>query len=216
MIEQTTETLPTTPRSKVKHLQILDAAQSLFLRQGFTRTSMDAIRAEAQVSKPTLYTHFESKEKLFIGVIEHSLEDISAVWDGFASGSSRIGSRSDLHEVLQKFAEAGLTHLLSPRTIRLARTLLAEGSNFPDLGREFRDRVPQRARKLISSVLHSAFEQEILKIEERQISAAVHIFQAQLLSYFLLDGLLVFERSPTKPSSKEIATIVDLFIDMIC
>ena len=41
-----------------KRAQILAAAQELFLANGYKRTSMEAIRAAADVSKPTLYTHY--------------------------------------------------------------------------------------------------------------------------------------------------------------
>lgn len=203
-------------RSRVKREQILTAAQRLFLRDGFARTSMDAIREEAQVSKPTLYTHFNSKENLFIGVIEYSLVDISEVWEQITTGIPTITSEAQLHAILLQFARAGVGHLLSPRTVRLARTMLAEGSNFPDLGRTFRERIPQRASGMISAVLTHAYEQGLLRISRGQISVATHFFQAQLLSYLLLDGLLVFDQPPTPPSDKDFEKMVDLYIEMIC
>ena len=44
--------------------RILDAAYTLFYRQGFARVSMDMVAAEAGVTKRTLYYHFESKDAL--------------------------------------------------------------------------------------------------------------------------------------------------------
>lgn len=43
------------PRAQAKRRQITDAARALFLSQGFARTSMDAVTAEAGVSNQTLY-----------------------------------------------------------------------------------------------------------------------------------------------------------------
>lgn len=48
-----------------KRSLILRAAQQLFLRDGFSATSMDAITQAAGVSKATVYAHFDSKDKLF-------------------------------------------------------------------------------------------------------------------------------------------------------
>ena len=66
MIEQTDVLEELSPRSRAKREQIIQAAKLLFLKDGYKRTSMEAIRAEAQVSKPTLYNHFENKEALNI------------------------------------------------------------------------------------------------------------------------------------------------------
>ena len=50
------------PKDPAKRAAILDAAEKLFLSQGFTGTSMDAVAKEAGVSKLTVYSHFSDKE----------------------------------------------------------------------------------------------------------------------------------------------------------
>ena len=50
--------------------RILDGAYQLFRRQGYSRVSMDEIAAAAQVTKRTLYYHFESKDQLLARVLE--------------------------------------------------------------------------------------------------------------------------------------------------
>ena len=47
---------------------ILNAAEELFNRHGYRRTSMDDIAAEVGVAKGTLYLYFESKEALFCAI----------------------------------------------------------------------------------------------------------------------------------------------------
>ena len=44
---------------------MLDAAVQMFSANGYHETSMDAIAAEAQISKPMLYLYYGSKEELF-------------------------------------------------------------------------------------------------------------------------------------------------------
>ena len=68
------------PLSQAKREQILAAAQRLFLERGFERTSMEAIREHAGVSKPTLYNHYSSKEVLFADVIGEVMKKIAGEW----------------------------------------------------------------------------------------------------------------------------------------
>ena len=52
------------PRA-VREQQMLDAAVQMFSVNGYHETSMDAIAAEAEISKPMLYLYYGSKEELF-------------------------------------------------------------------------------------------------------------------------------------------------------
>ena len=49
---------------------LLKAAQKLFARFGFNKTTVDEIASAAHIAKSTLYHHFESKEDIFRAVIE--------------------------------------------------------------------------------------------------------------------------------------------------
>jgi AcrR family transcriptional regulator len=52
---------------------ILRAATKLFHERGFSRTTTDAIAAEAQITKRTLYRYFDSKEALLLAIHEQLL-----------------------------------------------------------------------------------------------------------------------------------------------
>ncbi|MDT5010027.1 MAG: hypothetical protein QOH57_1644 [Mycobacterium sp.] len=60
------------PRA-VREQQMLDAAVEMFSRNGYHETSMDAIAAEAQISKPMLYLYHGSKEELFGACLNREL-----------------------------------------------------------------------------------------------------------------------------------------------
>lgn len=57
----------TTDRSREK---ILEAGFRLFFREGYARVSMEMIAAQAQMTKRTLYNHFDSKDQLLGAVLE--------------------------------------------------------------------------------------------------------------------------------------------------
>jgi AcrR family transcriptional regulator len=69
--------------------RIIDAAYERFYRHGYARVSVDAIAAEAGVTKRTLYAHFDSKDQLLAAVLElqHglALERIRS-WSAHLSG----------------------------------------------------------------------------------------------------------------------------------
>ena len=60
------------PRA-VREQQMLDAAVQIFSVNGYHETSMDAIAAEAQISKPMLYLYYGSKEELFGACLSREL-----------------------------------------------------------------------------------------------------------------------------------------------
>ena len=61
---------PGRPKDLEKRAAILNVAKRLFTTQGFDSTSMDAIAAAAGVSKLTVYSHFQDKERLFTAAVE--------------------------------------------------------------------------------------------------------------------------------------------------
>jgi AcrR family transcriptional regulator len=60
------------PRA-VREQQMLDAAVQVFSVNGYHETSMDAIAAKAEISKPMLYLYYGSKEDLFGACLNREL-----------------------------------------------------------------------------------------------------------------------------------------------
>ena len=56
------------PRA-VREQQMLDAAITVFAENGYSDSSMDAIAAQAEISKPMLYLYYGSKDELFSACI---------------------------------------------------------------------------------------------------------------------------------------------------
>jgi AcrR family transcriptional regulator len=52
-----------------KREQIVNAALRLFYQRGFNATGVDAVIAEARVSKKTLYNHFRTKDELILATL---------------------------------------------------------------------------------------------------------------------------------------------------
>jgi AcrR family transcriptional regulator len=59
---------------------ILQAAEIVFSRFGYSQATMDAIAAEAQFSKATIYKYFENKQDIFFHVILQSFDEAGSVY----------------------------------------------------------------------------------------------------------------------------------------
>jgi TetR/AcrR family transcriptional repressor of mexJK operon len=115
-----------------KRQAIATAALALFARDGYERTSVDAIAAEAGVSKRTVYSHYGDKENLFLLVVRDTFESMR---ERFAEIIGR--TLSDVTDVEKSLidgiheAVAEVSH--SPERAFLLRLMIAELPRFPAL-----------------------------------------------------------------------------------
>ena len=57
-----------------RHRIILSAAKRTFFKYGFNESSMELIAKQAQLSKGTLYLYFQSKDDLYLSLLEEGLK----------------------------------------------------------------------------------------------------------------------------------------------
>jgi AcrR family transcriptional regulator len=105
---------------------ILWVAKDVFLEMGFERASMDVVASRAETSKRSLYAHFESKEKLFLAVID--------LVRGLFLGRLRMPSdySEKPAEALVMFCGRYLEILLYEASIQMCRVSMAETARFPE------------------------------------------------------------------------------------
>jgi TetR/AcrR family transcriptional regulator, mexJK operon transcriptional repressor len=157
---------PGRPKDLEKRAAILAAAKRLFPLSGFEGTSMDAIAAEAGVSKLTVYSHFTDKETLFVAAIRARCTDQvpDALFDVDTSGPVR--------GQLLAIAHAFLNLITSPEAISLHRLLTASGSASPKLGQLFWEAGPLRMRESFEEFLRQEVEAGQLDIPDTTRAAS--------------------------------------------
>ena len=69
------ERLTRTERQAQTRQQLLDAAARVFIRRGFQGASIEAITAEAGYTRGAFYSNFESKEQLFVELLQQRVYD---------------------------------------------------------------------------------------------------------------------------------------------
>lgn len=79
--------------SNPKRSRILEAARRVCAQTGYEAATMDAVAAEAHVSKGTLYNFFESKERLFLSTVLQAYDEAEATLQAHASASDEPAAR---------------------------------------------------------------------------------------------------------------------------
>jgi len=83
------------PRN-ARRAQLLEAAQEIFVEQGYHAALMDDIAEHAGVSKPVLYQHFPSKLDLYLALLDAHVTDlvgrVRAALDGTTDNRERVRS----------------------------------------------------------------------------------------------------------------------------
>ncbi|MGI8416317.1 MAG: TetR/AcrR family transcriptional regulator [Nakamurella sp.] len=59
-----------------RRAQLLNAARTIFVDQGYHAAAMDGIAEQAGVSKPVLYQHFSSKLELYLALLTESANEM--------------------------------------------------------------------------------------------------------------------------------------------
>ena len=202
-----------TDRARQKRGQILDAARRLFLSHGYARTSTEAVRCEAGVSKETLYRYYATKEQLFADVLRRlTLEHLPKPLQ-LDETLAHDADTKQLQKVLRLLAGEIIELMMQPDYLALLRIVIAESTRFPHLGELFRKTVPEQAIAAIVELLKRLRKKGLAaKIDEE---AAARMLLGSLLTYAVMDGILSADGEPHPPAPKRVAAITDLFVRAI-
>jgi len=185
-------------RSTRKRRAILEAATSLFLRQGYLGTSMDEIAALAAVSKQTVYKHFADKGHLFSEIVTSTVNEASdTVYDEVRN----LQDSGDLEADLRDLARRQLALVMQPRILQLRRLVIGESGRFPELGRTFYDRGPGRTIEALSATFERLAQRGLLRLDD-PLLAATH-FNWLIMSIPLNRAMLFGDDEPPAPADLE-------------
>jgi TetR/AcrR family transcriptional repressor of mexJK operon len=155
-------------RAARKRRAILEAATTLFLRQGYQGTSMDEVAALAAVSKQTVYKHFADKERLFSAI---TLEVTATAEEFIRAAPQLLQDTHDLAQALHALARRYLMAVMQPRVLQLRRLIIAEAGRFPDLARTYYERVPERVLATLATALQQLAERGLLHVDDGLLAA---------------------------------------------
>ncbi|MEO8811149.1 MAG: TetR/AcrR family transcriptional regulator [Rhodanobacter sp.] len=144
-----------------KRAAILAAAKALFISNAFGGTSMDAIAADAGVSKLTVYSHFGDKDNLFREVIRSRIQDL------LPEETYRFDPQADIRQILLRVA---LTHAhldCNVETVGTLRAILSDcRQGNPRYGKLIWEEGARRTHGLMECLLQQAVDAGSLDIED--------------------------------------------------
>jgi TetR/AcrR family transcriptional regulator, mexJK operon transcriptional repressor len=167
MATTTTSLAPRTSTSK--HQAILDAAEMIFLRDGYLGTSMDDVAGRSHVSKQTVYKHFGSKESLFVEIVTSMT---SRAGDAVDVNMSAEAAGDDVRTYLRDYALTQLTVVLTPRLMQLRRLVIGEVARFPELARVLHESGPKRAISQLAATFGRLAERRLLTLDDPALAAS--------------------------------------------
>lgn len=160
---------PGRPKDPAKRKAILEAAKNLFLRNGYDGSSMDAIAAEAGVSKLTVYSHFTDKETLFSAAVKAKCEE------QLPELLFELPPDASIESVLLNIGRSFHQLINSRESLDLHRVMVAMANQDAKLSRMFYEAGPQQILKEMTGLLAQANQAGKLRIENAQ-NAAEHFF----------------------------------------
>jgi AcrR family transcriptional regulator len=184
-----------------KREQILQGAMAVFLSRGYADTSMDRVAASAKVSKQTIYSYFQDKERLFTSLIGRvTIERIKLEF-----GTEVLEGEPEV--VLRRLAHAYFKKMTDEEYLALFRIVIAESKRFPELAQLYCRTVIQKSQAVLSSYFKSRPELNLPDPE-----ATARIFMGSLVSFLLAQEILHGKTVIPMESDRLIDSLVALLL----
>lgn len=189
--------------TSAKYEQVMAAASTLFLDNGFAGTSMDAVARAANVSKATVYAYFASKEDLFEAMVARGSSQ------RFASLMNADLDALPAAEALSRVAHEFLGVLTSPQSLKTMRAVMAEAGRRPDLAARFYRAGPGRVLAALTAYLERAKARGQLAIDDPRTAA--ELFFGMIRGDLHLRRLLGLADAP---EAAEVGHLADAAVDL--
>jgi AcrR family transcriptional regulator len=180
---------------------MMDIAAQIFLEKGFHGASIEGIAKAAEVSKLTIYRHFESKSSLFLAVIKVHMDIyVSALLE-------KINTQKPPAEALFEIGYFISNQWFKPDNIKLSRMVIAEVHRIEGLSALI-DQMLNEARQPVEKYLVQLMDAGLVRFTD--VRAATIQFVQLCVSghYFLLrDDALT-------PNAEERARLVKSAVDV--
>jgi AcrR family transcriptional regulator len=138
-------------RAEDRPREICAAALEVFAEKGFAAAKLDEIARRAGVSKGTLYLYFKDKEDLFRAVIRDTVApNIAAIKETVEAAD--LPFAQIVRALLPRFAEIATRVPIGA----VAKMVIGESRNFPELAKVYHDLVVSQAIALISGLIERA------------------------------------------------------------
>lgn len=160
------------PRVVRTRAAVVDAARTLFLRQGYTGTTMEDIAELAGLTKRTLYNNYPDKDALFKQIVAEVISSAEAFAQGLAEILAVGISADNLRTTLDDLAERLALRIVRPEVVALRRLLIGETRMFPELAAQYYERAPGAVIEALAQGFAKLHKRRLLRAKDAQCAAA--------------------------------------------
>jgi len=193
------------PRDPERLRRIMEAARRHFYAHGLERANVDAIAADAGVSKMTIYSHFASKEGLFEAVVRDRTDRVV----GGLAGVEGLDPKQP-RKALLAIEEQYLALAREEDTLGHFRSLYGAAGSQPEACLAFYRQGPERLIDDLAAYLRRVDAQGALNI--RHPRQAADLFLAMLLGDGHIRGLMMLDRPGAREDKALLREAVRVFI----
>ncbi|MFL6754105.1 MAG: TetR/AcrR family transcriptional regulator [Sphingomicrobium sp.] len=138
-------------RSEDRPREICNAALELFAERGFAATRVEDIAARAGISKGTLYLYFKDKQEIFGAVVRNTVApNIAMIRDSITAVDMPFSLM--VYTLLERFVDIAEQLPIGA----VAKIVIGESRNFPELARVYHDLVITEAIGAIAELVGTA------------------------------------------------------------
>lgn len=183
---------------------LLDAAQALFLAQGYGATTVEQVASRIGATKRTVYVKFGDKAGLFAAMTRRLVERHRAWLSEEVPGAS-------VDERLCNFGVRLLAQVAEPDMLALHRVIVAETHSFPELALLVDQLATTGVHRRLSQIIAREAAQGSLQVEDAELAAEFLV--GMILHSAMLGSMLgrgtVAESSPAHWVGAAVAIFLD-------
>jgi len=135
-------------RADARPDEVLDAALTLFMREGFEAARVEDIAKIAGISKATVYLYFPSKVALLEGLVRRAISPVAILAENMLDqfeGTAKEAITLVLGLVSSRMSD--------PKIYGVPAIIMREASRFPDLAKIYQDEVISHMLPALRSVV---------------------------------------------------------------
>ncbi len=183
---------------------LLDAAEALFLAQGYGATSVEEIATRVGATKRTIYAKFGDKEGLFSAVAKRVVQRRRAWLSGEFTGAT-------VRERLVNFGTRLIALALAPDVLALHRVMVAEAHRFPELAALVDALAARGARRRLGEIIAGEVAAGSLEVADPVLAA--DLLAGMIVHRAVSAGLLGRKSVAATQPAQWVEMAVSVFLD---
>ena len=160
------------PRVVRSRAAVVDAARTLFLRNGYAGTTMEEIAALAGIARRTVFNNYTEKDALFTQIVREVIAYAEVFARELHEEFTVAITPANLRALLDSLARRIALTVMRPEVIALRRLLIGEARNFPELGAEYFERAPGQVIETLALGFEHLGKVGLLRVPDARRAAA--------------------------------------------